>query len=143
MVNNKFQKIRFLYFFEYWPIPFGYYKYVVKSQNARNDFFLCEIHVKTHFFFKTQDNIYFFFQENNLKYASVLAVCKKTTHFFFNKNIFWKICIFIFYFIFLFFSFWVGWLSAHLSSSWAILSPGWAASPDGWQPRPIWAGIPA
>jgi hypothetical protein len=49
--------------------------------------------------------------------------------FFFNKNIFWKICIFLY---FLFFR-WAG--------CQPTLSPGWAASPGGWQPRPIWAGL--
>ena len=67
MVNNKFQNIRFLYFFEYWPIPFGFYKHVVKSQDARSDFFLCKIHAKTHFLLKTQDNIYFLKEKQFLK----------------------------------------------------------------------------
>jgi hypothetical protein len=36
--KDEFPKIRFLYFLEYWPTPFGIYKHVVKSKMQENNF---------------------------------------------------------------------------------------------------------
>jgi len=33
-------KLRFMYFLKYWPIPFGIYKYVVKSKMLKGKLFL-------------------------------------------------------------------------------------------------------
>ena len=60
------------------------------------------------------DNIYFLQENEILKYASVLAVCKKTKilSFFKTKIFFCKFCIFWHFLYYYFFIFYLGWGAA-------------------------------
>ena len=82
--------------------------------------------------FSSKPKIIYIFQKKNhfLKYASVLALCKKTTHFFI-KIFFLKICIFIYFYLLFLKYIYRGGLGCH--SLW-----GWAASPPGAGLQPAW-----
>jgi len=79
MTFSKKNKI-FVFFLEYWPIPFGVLQTCCKIQKYKKIIFCCvrEIHTKTYF----QNFKYLFFYKRKFKKdVRVLTACNKQKHF--------------------------------------------------------------
>jgi hypothetical protein len=73
-------KIRFLYFWNIGQYPLEFYKHVVKSRNARKMIFVVFKKSMRKHIFETSNIC--FLDKRHKKNVRVLAVCRKTKHFF-------------------------------------------------------------